>query len=176
MDQRKVNILARELGPKLFGRKPVAVHHHMLMGLQVNPGAAGEGVERSIALKMSKSRPDSAVFMTDSPEDVTRKIKNAYCPEKQVHENPIIEYCKHVVFPKQPVLHIERSAKFGGPLDIKGFDQLCSLSEQGKLHPMDLKAAVGAAVNDLLEPTRKYFSKGKPAKLLEQVRSFEVTR
>jgi tyrosyl-tRNA synthetase len=176
MDQRKVNILARELGPKLFGRKPVAVHHHMLMGLQFNPAAEGEGADRQIALKMSKSRPDSAVFMTDSPEDVTRKVKNAYCPEKQLHENPIIEYCKYVIFPKQETLHIERPAKFGGPLDIKGFDELCSTYEQGKLHPMDLKAAVGTAINGLLEPTRKHFSKGKPAKLLEQVRSFEITR
>ena len=33
MDQRKVNILAREVGPKLGYGKPVVVSHHMLMGL-----------------------------------------------------------------------------------------------------------------------------------------------
>ena len=33
MDQRKVNILAREVGPKLGFGKPVVVSHHMLMGL-----------------------------------------------------------------------------------------------------------------------------------------------
>ena len=31
---RRANILARELAPKLGFKKPVAVHHHMLMGLQ----------------------------------------------------------------------------------------------------------------------------------------------
>ena len=31
---------------------------------------------------MSKSDPDSAVFMEDTVEDVTRKIMAAYCPSK----------------------------------------------------------------------------------------------
>ena len=34
--------------------------------------------------KMSKSDPDSAIFMEDSVEDVNRKIKSAYCEEKIV--------------------------------------------------------------------------------------------
>lgn len=34
--------------------------------------------------KMSKSDPESAIFMQDKAEDVLRKIKNAYCPEKIV--------------------------------------------------------------------------------------------
>jgi tyrosyl-tRNA synthetase len=29
---------------------------------------------------MSKSSPDSAIFMEDSVKDVERKIKKAYCP------------------------------------------------------------------------------------------------
>lgn len=31
---------------------------------------------------MSKSIPDSAIFMEDTVEDVNRKIKKAFCPEK----------------------------------------------------------------------------------------------
>jgi tyrosyl-tRNA synthetase len=30
---------------------------------------------------MSKSDPDSAIFMEDTAEDVRRKIKKAYCKE-----------------------------------------------------------------------------------------------
>jgi tyrosyl-tRNA synthetase len=178
MDQRKVNILAREVGPKLFGWKPVAVHHHMLMGLQAPPAPVGEGdgVERAIAMKMSKSNPNSAIFMQDTPEDVVRKIKNAYCPEKQTTENPILEYNKYIVFNKLKALHIERPAKFGGPLDIASYAELEELFAAGKLHPMDLKSGTAAAINELLEPVRKHFSKGKPAELLEQVRSFQITR
>ncbi|MDV3244737.1 MAG: tyrosine--tRNA ligase, partial [Nitrososphaerales archaeon] len=34
VDQRRANILAREVAEKLHWKRPVAVHHHMLMGLQ----------------------------------------------------------------------------------------------------------------------------------------------
>ena len=177
MDQRKVNILAREIAPKLGWGKPVAVHHHMLMGLQQPPAATEkEAVERTIALKMSKSNPESAIFMTDTAADVERKIGNAYCPAKQVEENPILEYCKHIIFQKQDELTIERPAKFGGALALTGYESLAKTFHEGKLHPMDLKKAVAAAINTYLEPVRKHFSKGKPAKLLEQVQSFDVTR
>jgi tyrosyl-tRNA synthetase len=178
MDQRKVNILARELGPKLGWSKPIAVHHHMLMGLQ-QPAAATTGedkAERTIAVKMSKSNPDSAIFMTDAPAEVERKMNNAYCPAKQVEENPILEYCRYLVFERQKELVIERPAKFGGPLTFASFEELAKDFAAGKLHPLDLKKAVAAAINLQLEPVRKHFSKGKPAKLLEQVQSFDVTR
>lgn len=178
MDQRKVNILARELAPKLGWSKPVAVHHHMLMGLQQPAAAPAEGdkAERTIALKMSKSNPDSAIFMTDSEKEVERKIGNAYCPAKQVEENPILEYCRYIIFQLQKDLVIDRPAKFGGELRIAGYDELAKSFAEGKLHPMDLKKGVATAINAHVEPVRKHFAKGKPQKMLEQVQSFDVTR
>jgi len=77
LDQRKVNMLAREVGPKLGFKKPVVVSHHMLMGLGSPPEGEGlSATERTIELKMSKSKPDSAIFMMDSEKEVTRKIGN----------------------------------------------------------------------------------------------------
>lgn len=71
MDQRKVNMLAREYCDDIKKTdKPIIVSHHMMMGLK-------EG-----QAKMSKSDPDSAIFMEDTVEDVNRKIKKAFCPEK----------------------------------------------------------------------------------------------
>ncbi len=177
MDQRKVNMLAREIAPKLGHKVPVAVHHHMLMGLQQPPATPEkDAVERAIAMKMSKSNPESAIFMDDTTKDVERKIANAYCPAKQLEENPIIEYCKYIVFEKQKELVIERPEKFGGKLVLKGFEELSNAYSSGKLHPQDLKKAVALAIDSYLEPVRKHFSKGKPKELLEQVKSFEVTR
>ncbi|PIV70708.1 tyrosine--tRNA ligase, partial [Candidatus Roizmanbacteria bacterium CG17_big_fil_post_rev_8_21_14_2_50_39_7] len=46
--------------------------------------------------KMSKSNPDSAIFMTDTTEDIKRKINKAYCLEGDIKENPILEYCKYI--------------------------------------------------------------------------------
>lgn len=175
MDQRKVNVLAREVGESLGFWKPVIVSHHMLLGLsQIKSGA--EGIERAIELKMSKSIPDSAIFMTDSKEEVERKIMKAYCPEKQLEENPIIEYCKFLVFEKFKKIRIERAEKFGGSLEINSFSELADAFQSGSLHPMDLKKSVSFYINEMLVPVRKHFEKGKAKQLLEKVQSFDITR
>merc|ERR1719247_2293936 len=63
VDQRKVNMLAREYCTTAgIKHKPVILSHHMLYGLK-----AGQE-------KMSKSDPDSAIFMEDAASDVARKL------------------------------------------------------------------------------------------------------
>lgn len=176
MDQRKVNILARELAPKIGFKTPIAVHHHMLMGLQQPQSDAKDAVERAIALKMSKSNPDSAVFVDDSSDDIKRKIGKAWCPEKTSLENPILEYLKYIIFEKFDEVTIKRPAKFGGDVSFGSYAELEAAYVAGKIHPMDLKNAVADYIDRLIEPIRKHFAKGKPAKLLEQVKSFTVTR
>jgi tyrosyl-tRNA synthetase len=111
VDQRKVNMLAREYCDAAnIKHKPVILSHHMLYGLK-----AGQE-------KMSKSDPDSAVFMEDSSEDVERKILNAYCPSVEEQgaksvadepedagkesmqltvdtlKNPCLDYIQNIVF------------------------------------------------------------------------------
>ena len=176
MDQRKVNMLAREIGSSIGFWKPVAVHHHMLMGLGQPP--SGEAtIDRAIAMKMSKSNPDSAIFMDDSKEEIERKIKKAYCPEGIIEENPILEYCKYIIFEKFDNLKIERPEKWGGNLEFKSYKELEEAFVAKKLHPMDLKTGVSAKLNELIEPVRKHFETNKKAKeLLEKVKSFQVTR
>ena len=176
MDQRKVNILARELGPQLGYWKPIAMHHHMLMGLG-EPVQSDDPIEKAISMKMSKSKPDSAIFMTDTEEDIKRKIKKAYCPEKQVADNPVLEYCKFIVFEKFKTLKIERPEKYGGNLEFKSYADLETAFVNGELHPMDLKTAVVKCLNELLIPVREYFEKNKEAKRLKEiVESYQVTR
>lgn len=176
VDQRKVNILARELAPKLGFQPPVAVHHHMLMGLQQPKAADGDAVERAIAMKMSKSNPDSSVFMDDSSEDIKRKLSKAWCPEKQISENPVLEYCKYIIFERSKSFDIVRPAKFGGNLSFDSYVDLENAFAKGDIHPMDLKSSVALKLDELIAPVRKHFEKGRPAKLLEQVKSFSVTR
>jgi tyrosyl-tRNA synthetase len=177
MDQRKVNMLAREVGPKLGFKKPVVVSHHMLMGLGEPPKTELTGADAAIAKKMSKSSPDSSIFMTDTPEDVDRKIKKAFCPEKITEDNPILEYCKYIVFEKFPILKIERPEKFGGNMEIHGYDELVKVYTAGELHPMDLKQAVASYINQLLDPVRKHFEENADAKaLFEKVQGYSVTK
>ncbi len=177
MDQRKVNMLAREIGPQIGYWKPVIVSHHMLMGLGKPASDLKDATERAIALKMSKSKPETAVFMTDSPEDVKRKLTKAYCPVNTDEDNPVMEYAKYVLFEKFDSIEIRRLEKFGEKLVLESYDELKRVYSTGELHPADLKLAVSDYLNELLRPVREHFEKNQKArKLLEQVKSFQVTR
>ena len=126
---------------------------------------------------MSKSKPETAIFMTDSVEDVNRKFKNAYCPEGQVEDNPVLEYAKYIIFERMDKINIERPEKFGGNVSFKSYEELETAFKEKKLHPMDLKTAVAKCINELLAPVRKHFETNKKAKeLLEKVKSFSITR
>jgi len=196
MDQRKVNMLAREVGPLLGYWKPVVVSHHMLQGLQKvtndesqidNEQSAEEKISRVIKLKMSKSNPDSAIFMTDTSEDIKRKIGKAWAPEGEIKENPVLEYCKYIIFPSMQESErfavgdarftITRPEKFGGDKTYNSYEELELDYASKGLHPMDLKSAVIEKLDALLTPVRKHFEEDEEAKkLLEQVKSFQVTR
>ncbi|PIN86535.1 tyrosine--tRNA ligase [Candidatus Woesearchaeota archaeon CG10_big_fil_rev_8_21_14_0_10_44_13] len=177
MDQRKVNMLAREVGPKLGFWKPVVVSHHMLMGLGKPPASMADPMERAMEMKMSKSKPDSAIFMTDSENEIKMKISKAYCPEKNIEENPILEYCRYIIFERFKEMDIERPEKFGGNLSFGSYKELEEVFAKGELHPMDLKQATAVYIDRLVKPVRDHFDKNaKAKKLLEQVKGFEVTR
>ena len=166
MDQRKVNMLAREYCDDI-GRKekPIIISHHMLSGLK-------EG-----QTKMSKSDPDSAIFMEDSEEDVKRKIKKAFCPEKIVEGNPILDYAKSIIFESFGSFTIHRDAKNGGDRHYDSYTALEADFVNGVLHPVDLKLNVADGINKLLQPVREHFSKDPYArKLLETIKQWQVTK
>jgi tyrosyl-tRNA synthetase len=177
-DQRKINVLAREIAHELGYKKPVAVHHHMLMGL-LPPDSTGNesALERSIKLKMSKSVPDSAIFVTDSEEEVSHKINKAYCPESIKENNPILEYCRYIIFPTVKSMEIERSKKHGGNLSYGSYSRLEEAFVSRHLHPLDLKNSVTKYLNQLLDPIRKHFETDQTARgLKESVDAMTVTR
>lgn len=181
LDQRRANILARELAPKLGFKKPVAVHHHMLMGLQGPSEAKGfeedSRMNLEIASKMSKSIPETSIFVHDDPETIKRKIAKAYCPPRTAEGNPILEYAKYIIFRRMSALHIERPSRYGGPVDYYSYRDLEKDYVEGRLHPADLKNAVAEALDELIKPIREHFEKDPHAeKLYEFVREQEITR
>ncbi|MBT3721562.1 tyrosine--tRNA ligase [archaeon] len=177
MDQRKVNMLAREIFPKIGLKKPIVVSHHMLMGLQQPATEEKDIVDRTIEIKMSKSKPDTAVFMTDSKEEIYRKLKKAWCPEKQAKENPILEWCKLIVFEKFDSFEITRPEKFGGNVSFNSYVDLETAYVKGDIHPLDLKQSTAYYINELIKPVRDHFENDpKAKKLKEQVESFKITR
>jgi tyrosyl-tRNA synthetase len=184
VDQRKVNMLAREYcDAAKIKFKPVILSHHMLYGLK-------KGQE-----KMSKSDPDSAIFMEDAPEDVERKINAAYCPRtvegaaaaaaaeeedagkesmqlvKDDLKNPCLDYIQHIVL-----------CPAGSTFEAGGvvYDSFAAVNAdflEGRLSETDLKTGLIAAINRILEPVRRHFHSNAAAKeLLEKVLSHVTCR
>lgn len=181
MDQRKAHVIARDCALQMqthaikdaTGKtiKPVAVHHHLLLGLTQPPKWPLQKEELQEALsemKMSKSKPNSAVFITDSPDEIKQKIMKAFCPEKEMGYNPVLDWAKHIVFPLTGHLAIDRDEKFGGALAYDTYEALAADFAEGAVHPMDVKTAVAESITTILQPVRDYFS-GEPAKkILEE--------
>jgi len=171
LDQRRANILARELAPKLGFKKPVIVSHHMLLGLQ------GLKEQDAIKSKMSKSNPDSSIFVHDSTEEIQRKLKNAFCPAGTVEGNPVLEYAKHIVFEEFKELKIERPEKFGGDASFGSYEELEKAFVGNELHPLDLKNGVAVKIDALIDPIRSHFEKkGKARDLFERIAEAKKTR
>lgn len=166
-DQRRANMLAREVADKLDREKPVTVSHHMLMGLQ----GEGEGE------KMSKSKPSTSIYVHDSEEEIWEKIKDAYCPPEQVEKNPIMDYTKHLIFKSFDSLEIERKEEYGGNIEYSNYSELEKDYLKGELHPLDLKKSVSKNLNKLIKPIREHFQKNKKAKKLYNfVKQQKITR
>lgn len=181
VDQRKVNMLAREYcEPAKIKRKPIILSHHMLYGLK-----AGQE-------KMSKSDPDSAVFMEDAAVDVERKIMNAYCPTKAEVEsgaekvpsddagkesmhlvddgikNPCLDYIQNIIFSPP-------GATFtAGNTTYDDFATVRSKFLEGEISEEELKKGLIDALNMLLEPVRTHFTTNENAKnLLSLVQQYK---
>jgi tyrosyl-tRNA synthetase len=167
MDQRHAHMLARDAADKLGWKKFVALHTPLLASLQ------GTGRMDSVTAdgdgKMSKSKPETCIFLHDSPAEISDKLNKAFCPAKELAGNPVLEHCRLVVFPFSGRLEIKRPEKFGGDVAFGTYDELAEAYAAGKVHPMDLKKAVAASISERLAPVREYFARN-PANL-EKVKS-----
>jgi tyrosyl-tRNA synthetase len=180
MDQRKGNVVARELGERLGFWKPICVHHHILQGLEkpaIWPIPEGKEREALSSAKMSKSQPETCVFLYDSPGQIKQKIAKSFCPEKTVEFNPILDISKHIIFRERETLTIERPAKFGGTVEFQSHQELETAYKHANLHPQDLKNAVAEELAEILEPVRRYFENIREAReCLDAVKNAAITR
>jgi tyrosyl-tRNA synthetase len=180
IDQRKANVVARELGERLGFWKPVCVHHHLLQGLEkpkIWPIPEGQEKDALSSAKMSKSKPETCIFLYDTPEEIKQKMVRAFCPEKTIQFNPVLDITKHIIFREAKTLTIERPAKFGGSIEFQSYRELEVAYAQGKLHPQDLKNTVAERLIKILEPVRTYFKNNREAaECLKTVKNANVTR
>ena len=190
LDQRKAQVIAREVALKIKTKplldkegkqmKPVAVHHHLILGLgkpPVWPVPKEQLQELWSVLKMSKSKPDTCIFIHDSPEEIKRKINQAFCLEGETEFNPILDWVKYLIFrDSDSKLEIKRPEKFGGDVTYASYKDLEKDFAEKKLHPMDLKNSVSEKLIQILEPARKHFEQPKVKKMLEELEQLIITR
>ena len=163
MDQRKAHMLARDTAEKLGMKKPACLHTPLLTGLEgygkKMDSEATPDLADQIEAKMSKSKPETCIFVHDSEEDISRKVKKAHCPPKQTTGNPITEMVEFIIFDMKDNFKIERDTKFGGDVDFASYKDFESAYVNGEIHPMDLKASLSRSMIEILQPSRDYFEK-----------------
>ncbi|MBX3063287.1 MAG: tyrosine--tRNA ligase [Anaerolineae bacterium] len=171
MDQRKAHVIARDVADKINiitlkdgnGKqiKPIIIHHHLLLGLDKPPQwplpeDQNEMRAMRTAMKMSKSKPNSAVFIHDTPDEIRKKIRKAFCPPETDY-NPVLDWVQNLVFNNDQVFHVARTPENGGDVTFNTFEELVAAYSSGALHPGDLKNATAEALIKLMQPIRDAF-------------------
>ncbi len=153
MDQRHAHMLCRDIQDKMNLKKTSAMHGPLLGSLK---GTGRMDVNPDQFTKMSKSDPDSAIFLFDSESEIKRKIKGAFCPIGEIEGNPLADIMNLVIFPYyEGEIVIERPPNKGGRLVLNNSRQFNELYIRKEIHPLDLKATVSSVLTQMLEPARK---------------------
>ncbi|NPA97454.1 MAG: tyrosine--tRNA ligase [Crenarchaeota archaeon] len=179
MDQRKAHMLARDVAEKLGFKKPVAIHTPLIPSLtggsRMDMSRASD--EELAEVKMSKSKPETAIFVVDSDEEIRRKIRKAYCPPREVEGNPIMAIAKHIIFARGPRRFvIERKPKYGGTIEVESYEELERIYVEGKLHPLDLKNAVAEELIKIVKPVREKLLQDPSSRQVLELIARKVTR
>lgn len=141
MEQRKIQMLARDNLPRIGYKAPICVHTPLLHGLDGDD-------------KMSSSK-GNYIAIDDVPEDIKTKINKSYCLTGEIENNPVIELAQHFIFPFNETMLIKRSEKFGGDLELTE-ESLLEEFKNKNIHPLDLKNTVANYLIEFLAPVREY--------------------
>lgn len=153
IDQDVLIRLARDVAPKIGLRKPADLLSKFLPSL---------GPED----KMSASQPDLAIYVSDPPEEVRRKIRKAYTggrdtPEQQARLGGKPEVCK--------IFDLYRFGLIEDDRELENTRQKC---KQGKLLCKDCKAFAVEKVLKFLKEHQKKREKAK--KVAERILNKEL--
>lgn len=120
---------------------------------------------------MSSSEDESKIDLLDSPANVKKKLKKAFCEPGNIENNGVLSFVKHVLFPlfqNKEKFVISRNERNGGDIIYENFESLEQAFSKQELHPGDLKAGVEVYINRLLEPIRQKFNDPKLKELAQK--------
>jgi tyrosyl-tRNA synthetase len=156
MDQRRAHVLAREVAHHYHWPVPAAIHTPLLSSLR--GGGRMDPVAGTVEGKMSKSDPASRIGIPADRAEIDRRLASAFCPARQLEGNPVVEIVRWIVFPWEGRLLVPRAEKHGGPVEFARLAEFDAAWADGRLHPQDVKGAVGEALDRLIAPARQYFA------------------
>lgn len=151
MDQRKAHMFMRDMASKWNWKKATCLHTPILSSLK----ASGVRMD-SFDHKMSKSDPNGALLLHDSPEMVQKKMKKAYL-DPEDPQSPVYELAEHVVFPEFGHIQVTPNPKFGEPSTWNDLESFRAAVMDGTLHPFDAKMGVAAGVASGLSSIAEHF-------------------
>ena len=152
MDQRKAHMYMREVADRNKWTKATCIHTPMLSGLK---GASGR--MDSYDHKMSKSDPNNAILLHDTPKKLEKKLRKAFL-EIGNDNSAVYEIIQYILLPRIGRLNIEPKPEFGQPSSWESTDSLISAINEGNVHPFDAKMAVAKGLADVLKPISEHFS------------------
>ncbi len=164
MDQRKAHMYMREVGDKYKWQKATCFHTPIISGLKAT-GARMDSFDH----KMSKSDPNGAILLHDTPEKLRKKMRKAYLDTSN-RKSPIYELIEHIILPEFGQITVTPKPEFGEPSKYTTLDSFIDAVCDGTIHPLDAKFAVADAISELLVPINDYFEQNPT--LLQEIESF----
>merc|ERR1712168_1375354 len=110
VDQRKIFTYAEKYLPSLGYAKRAHLMNPMV------PGLTGA--------KMSSSEVDSKIDLLDSPGEIKKKLKKAFCEPGNITDNGVLSFVKHVLFPLCGDFCVKRDPKWGGDKVYTVFEEV----------------------------------------------------
>jgi len=153
MDQRKIHMLVRDIFPKLGWKVPVSVHHKILPSLSQARTKSNDEIGNEKPTKMSKSDPNSGIFINDSDEMITKKINKSWCELGKLYDSPLVDIVESIIFPKLNEIKIEVRDE-SEKLEFNNFQDLLVELHKEKIHPADFKNAVADSLIKIISPLR----------------------
>jgi tyrosyl-tRNA synthetase len=187
MDQRKAHVIARDVAMKMRVSplrdaagaqiKPVTVHHPLLIGLKkpsIWPPPEADISDFVASMKMSKSAAATAIFIHDTPDEIRQKVRKAFCPPDFAAFNPMLDWVRKLVFPRDGEFRIARAPEHGGDLRFTSPEEVNEAYLSGALHPADLKNGVAEWLVETLEPARRIFEAPEGRALLDDLERLQT--
>jgi tyrosyl-tRNA synthetase len=96
-------------------------------------------------------------------------VRKAFCPPDSAEFNPMLDWARKLIFPRDGEFRVARSPDHGGDLRFSSAEEADEAYITGKLHAADLKNGIADWLVDTLAPARTAFASRDGQELLAEL-------